>query len=195
MWGRTRRPHPRVEHHLALPVAGLELSQGQGFQLGQGHGVCRLLSFFTTCMLFVTSLRMVIVKLRTVAQTHENGPTWVFPGRPAVSVHRALAGFCGGSGRARQTSRGHAGGRAGRTAIMGGPRGQALSPGRCFMVLSPPCNGIPTEWDFCDPAWDRRPVRPASMRNDEIRRGRERRPDWLATHRRGDGLRCAGPDD
>ena len=189
MWGRAR-PHPRVEHHLSLPVAGLEL--GQGFQLGQGHGVFVVVVLGNVhaicCLSEGCDFEVAPV------HRHENGPTWVFPGRPAVSVHQALTGFCGGSGRARQTSRGQAGGRAGRPAIMGGPRGQALPPDRCFMVLSPPWNGISAGWDFGDPAWDRRPVRPASMRSDEIRRGRDRRPDWFATHRRGVGVRCARPD-
>ena len=73
-------------------------------------------------------------------------------------------------------------------------RDRSMVTDRCFMVLSPPWNGISAEWDFRDSAWDRRPVRPASMRSDEIRRGRDRRPDLFATHRRGGGVRCARPD-
>ena len=77
-------------------------------------------------------------------QTHENGPTWAFPGRPAASAHQALAGFCGGSGRARQTSRGHAGWRARRTA---GNHRRPSGPGT---VTGSVFHGVVTSlgWDF-----------------------------------------------
>ena len=105
--------------------------------------VCLLLLVFTIFMLFFSSAECDF-EVAPGPQTHENGPTRAFPGRPAASAHQALLGFCGGSGRARQTSRGHAAGvRAGRPAITGGPLGQVLLPGRCFMVWSPPW-----DWDF-----------------------------------------------
>ena len=116
------------------------------------------------------------MKLRPVRR-HESGPTRAFPGRPAASAHQALLGFCGGPGRARQTSRGHAAGvRAGRTAITGGPLGQVLPPaGCCFMVWSPPWDGISAGWDFGNFSWGRR-------------------PGVSTTLRRGVSARCAGPD-
>ena len=84
------------------------------------------------------------MKLRLVHR-HENGPAWTFPGRPAVSAHRALAGFRGGSGRARQTGRSHAGWRARR---MAGNHRRPSGPGIATGSL---LHGVVTSlgWDFC----------------------------------------------
>ena len=86
----------------------------------------------------------MILKLRPV-HSHENGPAWTFPGRPAVAAHRALAGFRGGSGRARQTGRGHAGWRARR---MTGNHRRSSGPGIAAGSL---LHGVVTSlgWDFC----------------------------------------------
>ena len=84
------------------------------------------------------------MKLRLVHR-HENGPAWKCPGRPAVAAHRALAGFRGGSGRARQTGRSHAGWRARR---MAGNHRRPSGPGIATGSL---LHGVVTSlgWDFC----------------------------------------------
>ena len=102
-----------------------------------------LLSVFTIFMLSFPP-KSVILKLRPVHR-HENGPAWTFPGRPAVAAHRALAGFRGGSGQARQTGRSHAGWRARR---MAGNHRRPSGPGIAAGSL---LHGVVTSlgWDFC----------------------------------------------
>ena len=177
--GRRPRPHPRVEHHLALPVAGLEL--GQGFQLGQGHGVFVVVGFHDFHLVLYLSEECGF-EVAPSPQTHENGPTWAFPGRPAASAHQALLGFCGvPAGRVRPPA---------VMRLACAPDGRqspaALWAGYCHRVgVASWCghllgmgfrrDGISAGWDFGNPSWGRR-------------------PDVSTTRRRGVSARCAGPD-
>ena len=130
-----------------------------------------------------------MLKLRPVHR-HGNGPTWEFPGRPAVSVHQALAGSCGGSSRARQTSHGRAGWRAHR---MAGPSQAAPGAGHCHRVvaswcchllgmgLQPSLLGSLTFAAICSFRENRRstaafPERPGRERRPAPQRGRPVRP-------------------
>ena len=161
-WG-AGESGPTHGRNTAWPLRSLASNWARASSSDRVSARLLLLSVCRTFILFFTSLRIGMLRLRPVHR-HENGPTWTFPGRPTVSVHQALAGSC---------------------VVPAGPSQAAPGAGHCHRVVaSSCCHLLGTGWDFNNPSWGRwrlrqfAPFGRTAVPQPPFRKrpGRERRP-------------------